>query len=91
MPQASQALKWILKTSPKSRLESSIAVDDCKSLYVGGIDHDVHTEAALRAHFCRFGEIADLYFPKDRETGRKKTFCFVTFAAGVYKLHLVYP
>lgn len=50
-------------------------------LYVGGIDHRAHTLGTVRAHFTQFGEVVDVYFPKDRATGRGKTFCFVTFAA----------
>ena len=49
-------------------------------LYVGGIDHDVHTEASLREHFSACGEVVDVYVPKDRHSGRRQSFCFVTFA-----------
>jgi hypothetical protein len=48
-------------------------------VYVGGICHDTHKAAAVKAHFGQFGEVVDVYFPKDRATGQLKTFCFVTF------------
>ena len=47
-------------------------------MYVGGVPLSM-PETSLRAHFECFGTVADIYFPRDRVTGDRKPFCFVTF------------
>ncbi|KAK9836094.1 hypothetical protein WJX81_000636 [Elliptochloris bilobata] len=48
-------------------------------IYVGGIPTAV-SETMVRGHFNQWGQVVDVYFPKDRATNRRKNFCFVTFA-----------
>ncbi|BDA47370.1 probable DAZ-associated protein 1 at N-terminal half [Coccomyxa sp. Obi] len=48
-------------------------------IYVGGIPTAV-SETMVRNHFSQWGQVADVYFPKDRALNRRKNFCFVTFA-----------
>ena len=46
-------------------------------LYVGNISFDT-TEDALRNAFAEFGEVEDVAFITDRDTGRPRGFGFVT-------------
>jgi cold-inducible RNA-binding protein len=48
-------------------------------LFVGNISFRA-TQDMLRAEFGAFGEVADVYLPMDRETGRMRGFAFVTMA-----------
>jgi len=48
-------------------------------LFVGKLPDSV-SEEALRAYFEQFGSLADVYMPKEYETGRPRGFGFVTFA-----------
>ncbi len=48
-------------------------------LFVGNISFRA-TPDLLRAEFGAFGEVADVYLPTDRETGRMRGFAFVTMA-----------
>lgn len=34
----------------------------------------------VRAHFSRWGTVADVYFPRHKKTLKRRPFCFVTFA-----------
>ena len=49
-------------------------------VYVGGVPTAV-SETMVRAHFSQWGAVLDVYFPKDRVTGRRKNYCFVTFGS----------
>ena len=49
-------------------------------VYVGGVPTAV-SETMVRAHFSQWGQVLDVYFPKDRVTGRRKNYCFVTFGS----------
>ena len=48
-------------------------------LYVGNLSYDT-TEAQIRELFSQVGEISEIAFITDRETGRPKGFGFVTMA-----------
>ncbi|KAL3141690.1 hypothetical protein ABBQ32_004377 [Trebouxia sp. C0010 RCD-2024] len=48
-------------------------------IYVGGIPNAV-SETMVRKYFANWGKVEDVYFPKERATGRRRPFCFVTFA-----------
>ncbi len=48
-------------------------------LFVGNISFRA-TQDMLRDEFAAFGEVADVYLPMDRETGRMRGFAFVTMA-----------
>src|SRR6185295_9153956 len=52
-------------------------------LFVGNLPYDA-TEDEIRAHFATAGNLASVFLPVDRETGRKRGFAFVEFqdAAG---------
>jgi len=51
-------------------------------LYIGNISYDT-TDDGLRKEFGRFGgDVADVYIPTDRNTGRMRGFAFVTLAGG---------
>src|SRR5215813_12405632 len=47
-------------------------------LFVGNLPFDV-TEAELREHFATIGQLSYVYFPTDRETGKRRGFAFVEF------------
>jgi cold-inducible RNA-binding protein len=49
-------------------------------LFVGNISFRA-TPEMLRSEFGAFGEVADVYLPTDRETGRMRGFAFVTMAS----------
>lgn len=46
-------------------------------LYVGGVSEEL-TEERLKAHFSRWGNVVDLYFPGKKGQSRVN-YCFVTF------------
>ena len=46
-------------------------------IYVGGV-HECLTEARLREHFSKWGNISDIYFPGARNQ-KRANYCFVTF------------
>lgn len=50
------------------------------SIYVGNLSYDV-TEADLNAVFAEYGSVKRVHLPVDRETGRKRGFCFVEMDA----------
>jgi len=47
-------------------------------LFVGNLPFDV-TEAELREYFASVGPLSYVYFPTDRETGKRRGFAFVEF------------
>src|SRR5579884_1527547 len=50
-------------------------------LFVGNLPYDA-TEDEIRAHFATAGNLASVFIPVDRETGRKRGFAFVEFIDG---------
>ena len=48
-------------------------------IYVGNLSYNAE-EPDLRDFFSSFGEITEVFIPKDRETGKGRGFAFVTFA-----------
>ncbi len=50
-------------------------------LFVGNLPYDA-TEDEIRAHFSPAGDLASVFIPVDRETGRKRGFAFVEFSDG---------
>ena len=48
-------------------------------LYVGNFPYSID-ESQLRKLFASYGEIEDLAFITDRDTGRPKGFAFITFS-----------
>src|SRR5690349_12219558 len=47
-------------------------------LFVGNLPYDA-SEDEIRAHFATAGNLASVFVPVDRETGRKRGFAFVEF------------
>jgi cold-inducible RNA-binding protein len=47
-------------------------------IYVGNLSYSIE-EQSLRDFFSPFGSIAEVFIPKDRETGKGRGFAFVTF------------
>ncbi|MDP0501583.1 MAG: RNA-binding protein [Verrucomicrobiota bacterium JB022] len=47
-------------------------------LFVGNVNWDAPVEE-IKAYLGQFGEIEDFFYPLDRETGRPRGFCFVTY------------
>ena len=50
-------------------------------LFVGNLPYDA-SEDEIRAHFASAGNLASVFIPVDRETGRKRGFAFVEFDDG---------
>ena len=50
-------------------------------LFVGNLPYDA-SEDEIRAHFAPAGNLASVFIPVDRETGRKRGFAFVEFIDG---------
>lgn len=48
-------------------------------VYVAGLDGKL-TVPDLRAYFTKYGEMTDVYIPKNHQTGQLKHFGFITFA-----------
>lgn len=57
-----------------------MAVNDKRTLYVGGLDESV-TEATVRAAFVPFGDLTDVSIPLDAKTQKHKGFAFVQYNA----------
>ena len=55
-----------------------MAVNDKRTLYVGGLDERVD-RGVLHAAFVPFGEITDVMIPLETTTGEHRGFGFVTF------------
>nr|XP_002122562.3 heterogeneous nuclear ribonucleoprotein D-like [Ciona intestinalis] len=47
-------------------------------LFVGGLNPDT-TQETIQAHFEKFGEVDSIERPVDRNTGKHRGFCFITF------------
>lgn len=47
-------------------------------LFVGNVNWDAPVEE-IKAYLGQYGEIEDFFYPQDRETGRPRGFCFVTY------------
>ena len=47
-------------------------------IYVGNLSYGVE-EQDLRTFFESFGDITEVFIPKDRETGKGRGFAFITF------------
>uniref|UniRef100_A0A6S9RWN0 RRM domain-containing protein n=1 Tax=Chrysotila carterae TaxID=13221 RepID=A0A6S9RWN0_CHRCT len=54
------------------------AVNDKRTLYVGGLEESV-TEEILRAAFIPFGEIIDVNMPLDTSSQKHRGFAFVQY------------
>ena len=52
-----------------------------RKVFVGGLPFAVDDDM-IRREFGRFGEIEDIYLPRERETGKARGFGFVTFREG---------
>jgi len=50
----------------------------CPKIFVGGLSWETPQEE-IKQHFAAWGNVMDVMVPKDRETGRSRGFCFVTF------------
>src|SRR3954466_5220743 len=50
-------------------------------LFVGNLPYDA-SEDEIRSHFATAGNLASVFIPVDRETGRKRGFAFVEFIDG---------
>ena len=50
-----------------------------RKVFVGGLNFDAD-EAQLRQDFGKFGDIEDIFLPRDRDTQKPRGFGFVTFA-----------
>jgi len=55
-----------------------MAVNDKRTLYVGGLEESV-TEATLRAAFLPFGELTEVNLPMDNSSSKHKGFAFVQY------------
>ena len=50
-----------------------------KRIFAGGIPPELSSDQVAE-HFRKYGgDIADIYFPKDKHTGSKRGFCYITF------------
>lgn len=58
---------------------SSMADSDVGKLFVGGISRDT-SEATLRSHFSKYGDVSSSIIAKDRITGTPRGFGFITFS-----------
>lgn len=63
-----------------SVLRSTVPQGAGPRIYVGGIPNAV-SETMVRKYFSNWGKVEDVYFPKERVSGRRRPFCFVTFAS----------
>ncbi|MBP7949425.1 MAG: RNA-binding protein [Verrucomicrobiales bacterium] len=50
-------------------------------LYVGNLSFDA-SESDVRELFSQYGQVADIYLPMDRQSGRPRGFAFVTMGSG---------
>mmetsp|Transcript_19259 Transcript_19259/g.33708 ORF Transcript_19259/g.33708 Transcript_19259/m.33708 type:complete len:117 (+) Transcript_19259:35-385(+) len=55
-----------------------MAVNDKRTLYVGGLEESV-TESMVRAAFLPFGELTDINMPLDNASQKHRGFCFVQY------------
>jgi len=61
----------------RSRSPRKGDVEQCK-LYIGNISFR-SSERDMRDAFSKYGKVADVLIPEDRQTGRQRGFCFVSF------------
>ena len=54
---------------------------DGRKIFVGGLPFAAD-EGEIREEFGRFGDIEDVYLPRERETGKSRGFGFITFRDG---------
>lgn len=47
-------------------------------IFVGGVP-DVLLEEDMKVHFEKYGKVEDVYFPKEKETRKRRGFCYVRF------------
>lgn len=52
---------------------------DNTRVFVGGVPYAA-TEEELKGHFSTAGQVASVFMPIDRETGKKRGFAFVEFS-----------
>jgi len=51
---------------------------DGRKIFIGGLPFSAD-EDVIRDDFGKYGEIEDVYLPKERDTGKLRGFGFVTF------------
>lgn len=68
----------ILDLSEEGEEAPSMADSDVGKLFVGGISRDT-SEATLRDHFIKYGDVSSSIIARDRLTGGPRGFGFVTF------------
>eukprot|EP00271_Cylindrocystis_brebissonii_P000211 TRINITY_DN1024_c0_g1_i2.p1 TRINITY_DN1024_c0_g1~~TRINITY_DN1024_c0_g1_i2.p1 ORF type:complete len:300 (-),score=43.12 TRINITY_DN1024_c0_g1_i2:844-1659(-) len=47
-------------------------------IFVGGVPDEL-TEKDMRTHFEKYGAVEDVYFPKDKNSTKRRGFCYVRF------------
>lgn len=69
----------VRRSIPRSKIRNADQNRMVEKLFVGGIIHDKLSESDLREYFEKFGNVKDIYIPKNKETTKPKNFGFITF------------
>merc|ERR1712087_986818 len=66
--------------SAESRRREAMRGDDAdgRKIFIGGLPFSVDDDQ-IRSDFGKYGEIEDVYLPKERDSGKLRGFGFVTF------------
>ena len=71
-------------TRRKFPFATAMAVNDKRTLYVGGLEESV-TKETIAAAFRPFGELTDVNLPMDAASSKHKGFAFVQFDVNLAK------
>jgi len=66
------------RATPREARDNPDAGQSVKKVFVGGVSEDIEDEE-LQAYFEQFGEVAKVTRSMDKDTGKRKRFCFVEF------------
>uniref|UniRef100_A0A7I4A6I3 RRM domain-containing protein n=1 Tax=Physcomitrium patens TaxID=3218 RepID=A0A7I4A6I3_PHYPA len=69
---------WMAGPLPRACPGNGFLKKNACRIFVGGVP-DVLSEEDLKVHFEKYGKVEDVYFPKEKETRKRRGFCYVRF------------
>ena len=69
----------VRRSIPRNKIRNKDQNRMVEKLFVGGLVHDKISEENLREYFEKFGNVKNIYIPKNKETSKLKNFGFITF------------
>lgn len=73
-----EPFSWMPRPPSRSSYGNAVMKRKICRIFVGGVP-DMLSEEDVKVHFEKYGKVEDVYFPKEKETSRRRGFCYVRF------------